>query len=130
MIVSSYKYRFKLLKKHSSTLPSLSGSDIGDISLDTFVSVRSEKRKKKANAFCELDNSSSSQFYSEELKFTQRLGLHQFEYDGHVRAGVLANYLIKTKAIWYIGTRHLQNGIIKIRNAMREKEVILLSQKM
>lgn len=55
-------------------------------------------------AFYELDNSSSSQFYPEELKFTQRLGLHQFEYDGHVRAGVLAKLLGKDKGdlvYWY-----------------------------
>ena len=53
-------------------------------------------------AFSELDNGNFNA--EEELKYTQRLNLHSYEYDSGVRAGVLAKLLGKDKGdsvYWY-----------------------------
>jgi DNA polymerase elongation subunit (family B) len=52
-------------------------------------------------AYNELDGHIN---YAEELKFTQRLKLHSYEYKSHVRTGTLANLLDKDKGdlvYWY-----------------------------
>jgi DNA polymerase, archaea type len=53
-------------------------------------------------AFDELDSARINP--SEELKFTQRLKLHPYEYEDHVRTGILAKLLDKDKGdlvYWY-----------------------------
>ena len=53
-------------------------------------------------AYNELDRGSIN--YAEELKFTQRLKLHPYEYEDHVRTGIVAKSLDKDKGdlvYWY-----------------------------
>ena len=53
-------------------------------------------------AFTELDNGHLN--VEEELKYTQRLNLHSYEYEPGVRAGILAKSLGKDKGnlvYWY-----------------------------
>ena len=70
-------------------------------------------------AFTELD--SGHLIAEEELKYTQRLNLHPYESESGVRAGVLQNYLVKTRVIWCIGMIHTQKDMLKVKNAGRGK---------